>query len=363
MLKIRHFILLILLASMLSACFMPAQVGAPNALPVLAPAQTTGPELFEAPPDATATPTPFQPIPPTAAYLPTEIPTETPIPTEILNPTETPILVQTLPTDTGPVGEIQAPKGNENILLLGSDMRSWWGKGSLFRTDTIILAMLNPEQGTVSLVSFPRDLFVQIPGYGQDRINTAWGRGGFKKLAATLDYNFGVKVDHYVLIEFSDFKRVIDSLGGLDVEVGERLSDYYRGRPILLKPGMKTMNADMVLWYVRSRKTSNDFARNRRQQEVLQAVVNKFLSMDAIKRAPDFYNLYKSAVKTDLGLLDMLPYLPLAAQLGDGGRVKNYFVGPGKVTPYVTPGGAQVLLPQKDKIMKLLQKAMVGGVD
>jgi LCP family protein required for cell wall assembly len=263
----------------------------------------------------------------------------------------------------GPVGDIMAPKGNTNILLLGSDMREWWGKGSLFRTDTIILAMLNPEKGIVSLVSFPRDLYVHIPGHGQDRINTAWGRGGFKKLAATMEYNFGIKVDHYVLIEFSDFKRIIDSLGGLDVQVGERISDYYRGRQILIKPGMRTMNADMVLWYVRSRKTSNDFARNRRQQEVLQAIVDKFLSMDAIRRAPEFYAAYKSSIKTDLSFLDMVPYIPLAAQLGDSKRVQNYFVGSGKVTPYITPGGAQVLVPQKDKIIRLLRKAMEGGAD
>jgi LCP family protein required for cell wall assembly len=263
----------------------------------------------------------------------------------------------------GPIGDIQAPEGIVNVLLLGSDMREWWGKGSLFRTDTIILAMLNPKKGIVSLVSFPRDLFVHIPGHGQDRINTAWGRGGFKKLAATFEYNFGVKVDHYVLIEFTDFKRIVDSLGGLDVQVGERVTDYYRGRQILIKPGLRTMNADMVLWYVRTRKTSNDFARNRRQQEVLQALVLKFLSMDAIKRAPEFYATYQESVKTDLSLIDMLPFISLATQLSDTKRVQNYFVGSGKVTPYVTPGGAQVLLPQKDKIVRLLRKAMEGGAD
>jgi polyisoprenyl-teichoic acid--peptidoglycan teichoic acid transferase len=352
---LRRLSFLIIFTSMLSACVAPSSIGVPNAVPPLGPTETALPPLFEAPPDATATPTPFQPIPPTAAYEPTEIPTATPSPT--------PILPFELPTDIGPVGDIQAPSGIVNILLLGSDMREWWGKGSLFRTDTIILAMLNPEKGIVSLVSFPRDLYVQIPGYGQDRINTAWGRGGFKKLASTLEYNFGVKVDHYVLIEFSDFKRIVDSLGGLDVQVGERLTDYYRGRQILIKPGLRTMNADMVLWYVRSRKTSNDFSRNRRQQEVLQALVNKFLSMDAIKRAPEFYAAYKSSVKTDLSLVDMLPFISLATQLGDSKRVQNYFVGSGKVTPYVTPGGAQVLLPQKDKIVRLLQKAMEGGAE
>jgi LCP family protein required for cell wall assembly len=334
---------------------IPGTVSVPNSLPVLGEAETE-PPLLEAPLDATPTATPFQPIPPTASYLPTEIPTETPTPTpEFIIPLES------LPTDIGPVGNLEAPKGNTTILLLGSDHRPWWGNS--YRTDTIIVAFLNPEKGTVSLVSFPRDLYVTIPGHGQDRINTAWGRGGYKKLSATLEYNFGIKVDHYVLIDFGNFKRIIDGLGGLDVEVGERVSDYYRGRLVTIKPGMRSMNADMVLWYVRTRKTSNDFARNRRQQEVLQAVINKFLSMDAIKNAPQFYEIYKDSVKTDLGLLDMIPFLPLAAQLGDGARVRNYFVGSGKVTPFVTAGGAQVLLPQKDKIMRTLRLAMDGDAD
>ena len=354
---IKRLLIVTVLASTLTSCFMPGPIGMPNSLAVLPPADTAHPALLVAPPDATATPTPFQPIPPTAAYVPTEIPTETPIPTPEALP------IESIPTDFGPVGSIEEPKGITNILLLGSDMREWWGKGSLFRTDTIILASLNPEAGTVSLVSFPRDLYVTIPGHGQDRINTAWGRGGFSKLSDTFEYNFGVKVDHYVLIEFSNFKRVVDSLGGLDVDVGERLSDYYRGRLVTLKPGTHTMNADMVLWYVRSRKTSNDFARNRRQQEILQALINKFLSMNAIQRAPELYDLYDESVKTDLTLFDMLPYLPLAAKLGDGKRVRNYFVGSGKVTPYVTAGGAQVLLPKKDKVMRLLRKAMEGQAE
>jgi len=360
--KFTRSLALLLLVALLSGCFIPGTVGLPNALPQLGAQDTAMPALFEAPADATATPTPFQPIPPTAVYLPTDFPTATPIPTETPTPTVEFIPLEMLPTDMGPVGTIEEPKGIKNILLLGSDMRPWWGKGG-FRTDTIILASLNPEAGTVSLVSFPRDLFVQIPGYGQDRINTAWGKGGFKKLAAVFEYNFGVKVENYVLIEFSSFKRVVDGLGGLDVQVGERMTDYYRGRQVTIKPGMRSMNADMVLWYARSRKTSNDFSRNRRQQEVLQAIVNKFLSMDAISRAPEFYEIYKDSVKTDLDFLDMLPYLSLAAKLGDGQRVKNYFVGSGKVTPFVTAGGAQVLLPQHDKIQRLLRKALEGSAE
>ncbi len=355
--KTKRSLILLSLVALLSGCFIPGAVGVPNPLPQLGPEDTPPAPLFQAPPDATATATPFQPIPPTPVYLPTDIPTATPTPTQ-----EFIIPLESIPTDFGPIEAIEEPKGIRNVLLLGSDMRPWWGKGG-FRTDTIILASLNPEAGTVSLVSFPRDLYVTIPGYGQDRINTAWGKGGFNKLASVFEYNFGVQVDNYVLIEFSSFKRIIDSLGGLDIQVGERMIDYYRGRQVTIKPGLRTMNADMVLWYARSRKTSNDFSRNRRQQEVLQGLINKLLSMDAISRAPEYYMLYKDSVKTDLDFLDALPYLPLAAQLGDGKRVKNYFVGSGKVTPFITAGGAQVLLPQKDKIQRLLRKALEGSAE
>lgn len=340
---------LLLMTALLAGCLMPGVVNLPYAQVSLNQAATLPPLLYQVPPDATPTPTPFQPLPPTPSYLPTEVPTQTPLP----SPTPPP------PEDSGPSSAIERPQGLVNILLLGSDQRPWWGS-KFFRTDTIILASINPSQGTVSLVSFPRDLFVTIPGYGQDRINTAYERGGFKKLAATLEYNFGLQVDHYVLINFSNFKRIIDSLGGLDVEVGETLSDYYRGRYITIKPGVRKMNADMVLWYVRSRKTSNDFARNRRQQEVLKALVIKFLSLNAVARAPELYAIYKDSVTTDMSLRDMLTLLPVAAQLGESGHIRHYFIGAKQVSNWITPGGAMVLLPDRNKIIKILRQAQSG---
>jgi LCP family protein required for cell wall assembly len=349
MLRPRSLVYLLFVTTFLAGCLMPGISGIPLAQVPGSSYESLRPPLFQAPPDATATPTPFQPIPPTPSFLPTQPPTETPLPSPTLPP----------PQDSGPSSSLERPRGLVNILLLGSDQRPWWGS-RYFRTDTIILASINPSQGTVSLVSFPRDLFVTIPGYGQDRINTAYERGGFNKLAATLEYNFGVQVDHYVLIDFSNFKRIVDSLGGLEVEVGETLSDYYRGRYITIKPGVRKMNADMVLWYVRSRKTSNDFARNRRQQEVLKALVVKFLSLNAVARAPELYAIYKDSVTTDMSLKDMLTLLPVAAQLGESGHIRHYFIGPKQVSNWITPGGAMVLLPNREKIIKVLRQAQSG---
>ena len=337
-----------LLVLVLTACSAPGLAGAPIAQ---APSQFENPtptaQLFQAPGDATPTATPFQPLPPTPIYIPTDIPTSTPAPE--VQPVE--------PQLGGAVGVIERPKGQVNLLLLGSDARS---RQKLFRTDTIILASLNPDKGTVDMVSFPRDLYVNIPGWGQDRINTAWERGGFKSLAATLENNFGVVPDHYVLINFSSFKKLVDSLGGLDVQVGESLTDRFGNRTITIPKGRTRMNADMVLWYVRSRKTSNDFARNRRQQEILRALAEKLITLQAIRRAPELYAAYKESVTTDLTLIDMLTFLPLAARLTDSSNIHSHFIGPKQVNNWITPGGAMVLLPVQDEIMKVIRKSLKG---
>lgn len=349
MTKIKKAFLFIIL--LLTACGSPGMAGGTPIAATSEPTSTPMAPLYQVPSDATATPTPFQPLPPTPVYIPAGVPTSA-------GATPEPTIVAPPPQNQSAVGLIQAPKGVMNILLLGSDQRS--RKAKLFRTDTIILASLNPQKGTVSLVSFPRDLWVQIPGYGPDRINTAFEYGGFKTLADTLEFNFGVHPDHYVLINFSSFKDVVDSLGGLDVNVGETLTDRRGYRYITIPKGKTTMSADMVLWYVRSRKTTNDFARNRRQQEVLQAIGNKLISMDAIRRAPELYSAYINSVTTDLGLIDMLSFLPLASQLTDLSRVHHYFVSPAMASDWITPGGAMVLVPDREAIVNVIRKALKG---
>jgi LCP family protein required for cell wall assembly len=273
--------------------------------------------LVQSPPGATATATPFQP----------------------------------------PVGALQLPPDQVNILLLGSDKRPW---DSAFRTDTIMLLTLNPSLGTVSLTSFPRDMYINIPGWGMDRINTAWGKGGFDKLAATFEHNFGVRPDHYVLINFSSFKQIVDSLGGLDVNVGVNVSDYRNGYYFTVPAGPQTMDADTVLWYVRSRKTSNDFQRSRRQQEVLMAIFQKMLSLNALRRIPEFYAIYKDNFTTDMGLTTLVPLFPLAAQLVDTSRIHHYFIGPNQVYDWITPGGGMVLVPRQAEVMAVIRKALNG---
>jgi len=311
-------------------------------------AATPTANLYIAPLDATTTSTPFQPVPPTPVYLPTS----TPAPTATPLPTATPTSVPQANPNKGWV----TPEGQINIILLGSDARPGNTK---FRTDTIILATINTQLGTVNLTSFPRDLYINIPGWGENRINTAYQFGGIKLLYKTLASNFDIQVDHYVIINFSSFKRLVDSLGGLEIEVGQPLTDYRVGYGYVnISKGRVQMDADMVLWYARSRKTSNDFARNRRQQEIIRALMEKFLSLDAIQRAPEFYDIYKDSVTTDLTLTEVLPLLPLATNLTDPSKLNQYYIGPKQVYDWITPGGAMVLMPRRDEIRKVIRKSL-----
>jgi LCP family protein required for cell wall assembly len=341
----KQLILLLSIPLLILACIVPGLMGA---VPVNTnrPALQNRATLVGAAPNATPTPTPFQPIPPTPTYLPTIVPT--------LAPTPTPNGAQAGSNAPAPLLPVHTDQ--VNILLLGSDQRPYEGG---FRTDTILLLSLNPNMGTASLVSFPRDLYLYLPGWSDQRINTAMSFGGIGLLNQTLSYNFGVKVDRYVLVNFWAFVQVIDSLGGIDVQVARALRDHRDGYGNYSVPaGLVHMDGDTALWYVRSRYTSSDFDRGRRQQEVLQAIFLRMLSLNALERAPELYNIYINNVTTDITLTDITPLLPLAGILKDVSKVQRYYIGPAQVIPWTTPSGSQVLLPRTDAIIALLRQAL-----
>ena len=335
------------MAMILTGCAAPVAAEAPAVAVSLL--DTPRPTFVLAGADATATPTPFQPLAPTP--LPGSVewtgPTNTPLPTPTPQFTQPAAGILVEP-------ELSQLPSQINVLLLGADRRPW---DHQFRTDTIMLITLNSELGRVNITSFPRDLYIPLPGYGMGRINTAWTYGGYPLLAQTFKQNFGVKIDYFVLIEFSSFKKIIDSLGGLDVQVAEPVSDYRAGYWVTIPAGKIHMDADTVLWYVRTRKTTNDIARNRRQQEVLQAIFDKLISLNALRRAPEFYELYKGSVTTDITLADVLKWLPFAAKIAETRNIRQYFLTYNHVYDWITPEGAMVLVPQQGAVMQVIRKS------
>jgi len=259
-----------------------------------------------------------------------------------------------IPTET----VLQRPEGQVNILILGSDYRPDSG----YRTDVFMLLSIYPNEGTASLLSFPRDLYVYLPGIGNQRINVAQPFGGFELSKATLQENFNVTADYYIMTNFQGFKGIINSLGGVTVNVGNYLSDKCdlpqadAEKYCTVYAGPTYMNGDTALWYVRSRYSTSDFDRTRRAQEVMYAMFEKLMALDALTRVPELYNLYSSSVETNLTLSEIVSLMPVTTKiLSDPSRLRRFSIGLDQVTPYVLPiSGANVLLPNFDLINELV---------
>lgn len=177
----------------------------------------------------------------------------------------------------------------QTILLIGSDRR--WAGGNGARSDTIILARIEPSRHRIALLSIPRDLYVAIPGHGHDRINMAFHYGGERLLTRVVRETFGVEIDHFVEINFHGFKDVIRTLGGIYVPVDQRYYNRNIGTPetnyanIDLEPGYQKLNPDQALAFARFRHTDNDLVRAARQQLVLRIVGHDALS--------DHWNIFR----------------------------------------------------------------------
>jgi len=361
---LRKGIVLWICIVLLSACNLPGYAD-------ISGGGAQEPVIVVAAVNATPTPTPFQPVPPTPTYIPTEFPTPIPVPTDTPSAPPPPEIVEgqsktwadypgpTIWPDIAipaPVGILPQPAGQMNILVLGSDQRPDEGG---FRTDAMVLVTMNPSQGIVNMTSFPRDYYAYIPGWTVQRLNTAFVYGGFSLTQMTFEYNFGVRPEHYVMIGMNAFKEVVDSLDGVDVQVGQTLTDwrdhygYYT-----VTAGNEHMDGETALWYARSRYSTNDIVRNRRQQEVLEAIFHKLLSLDAVNRAPELYQAYVHNVTTDLSLDDIRPLLPLAAQLGDSSRIHRYAIGSGQVYDWINFSGAQVLMPIREAVIAVMRQAL-----
>src|SRR5919109_4750915 len=341
--------------------------------------------LVTAAPNASPTSTPFQPIPWTPTVT-AGIPVDTATPTiTVPPPTETPvptidpnILINTLV----PFSTIEASGNSQvlnngqetvNFLLIGSDRRS----GTSFRTDTMVIAVLRPQEGQVSLISIPRDLWVSIPGWENQRINTAYQHGisvdypggGSGLLKDTILYNLGIRIDHTAMVEFDGFRQIVDTLGGVDVPVSCAYTDWRLIDPSFdpqnennwqlytTGPGVVHMDGDLALWYARSRQRSSDFDRGRRQQEVLRALFTQALQTGTLARIPDLYNNLKSTEETDLGLGDILQ-LALYAPKMTNADIRSYYIRPPYVSSWITDSGAYVLLPNEESLQQMLTEAM-----
>jgi LCP family protein required for cell wall assembly len=330
-------------APTLAALPSPPPTAAPAGQPALIPSDPPAPP-------ATATPGP--------AYQPSA----TPIRLPVLGGQPLPTLMATAP--------VALPSGKAvNILMLGSDRRP--GEGWSTRSDAVMVVRLDPARQRVALLSLPRDLIVPIPGYGQARVNAATvygeadGSGGGAELARqTVGQFLGLPIDHVLRLDFNAFTAAVDAIGGVDILVEEELYDPayptmdYGYMEAYFAPGLQHMDGETALIYSRIRHTDSNYARNRRQQQVILAVIDKVQQsnlLGQVELISDLTAALRDDIQTDLSLEQMVglawQFRGLAAQSVERYALDENMVSEGVLAddPYATfalPGAVEQLVTE-----------------
>jgi LCP family protein required for cell wall assembly len=166
--------------------------------------------------------------------------------------------------------EVLRDKDVVNLLLIGQDTRV---PGERARSDSIILITMNRTEKEISLTSFMRDLYVQIPGYSDNRINAAYAYGGMELLDETIEKNFAIEIDGNVEVDFDGFTQVIDAVGGVDLDLSPAEASYLQSRGYAVSVGMNHLDGTAALLYARVRSIGNsDYDRTYRQRKLLSSL-------------------------------------------------------------------------------------------
>lgn len=211
--------------------------------------------------------------------------------------------------------------GRTNILLLG--MGGANHPGGLL-SDSMIVASINYKDERLGLINIPRDLWVPIPGNGHSKINGAYSQGETNKAtftsggalsSKTVENILGIPIHYYISMDFEGFKKIVDTVGGVDIYVEKDLNDpYYPAAnmidyaPLKISAGLHHMDGDLALKYARSRETTSDFDRSRRQQQVMSAIKEKVLTLDILanpKKITDLLNILGSHIHTNMSIDEM----------------------------------------------------------
>lgn len=256
------------------------------------------------------------------------------------------------------------------VLVMGLDRRPG-ETGLAYRTDTMMLVSLDPATNSIGILSIPRDLYVEVPGYSQlQRVNSPMVLGELRQPGTgpelamqTVQYNLGIRIHDYVVIDFNAFIKIIDLIGGLDVNIPYSISDSlypdmnYGYDPFYIRAGMQHLDGATTLKYARTRHGDNDFVRAQRQQLVLTALRDRVLSPDLLPQliiqSPSLLAAVNEGLYTGL-TLDQLIQLALylkdisAESMRTGVINEQYTIG------YSTPQGASVLVPDRARIGPLM---------
>ncbi|MBE6771495.1 MAG: LytR family transcriptional regulator [Ruminococcaceae bacterium] len=234
-----------------------------------------------------------------------------------------------------------------NFLFIGQDRRENEGRQ---RSDAMILCSLNPETKELSMISFLRDLYVQIPGYEDNRLNAAYAYGGFSLLKESLRKNFDVIVDGCIEVDFENFKSIVDTIGGIEVELTAAEAEIVGSG---VKEGVCHLDGSQTLTYARIRKIDSDFVRTKRQRNVLSAILGKVKAMDVTGRL-GFVSAVLPMISTDMTDEQLMSLAMQLAGALDKLEVTTHCVPAEGAYKSATVRGMAVLIPDIEKNRKMI---------
>ncbi len=277
---------------------------------------------------------------------------------------------------TGPTPEPWDGASRVTILLMGLDYRDWAEGQGPPRTDTMLLFTIDPVTNSAGMLSIPRDLWVPIPGFDNGKINTAYQLGEVYELPGggpglaveTVEQFLGVPINFYAQVDFSAFEKMIDEIGGVKLNVPEKIKVDPLGpdNTKTLKPGVQTLPGAVALAYARARNTEGgDFDRAQRQQQVILAIRERVLSFDLlpvlIAKSPILYHDVSTGVNTNMTLEQAIK-LALLIQNIPADNIERGAIGMEQITFGTSPEGLDILKPLPDQI-RLLRDEIFTHVD
>ncbi len=207
-----------------------------------------------------------------------------------------------------------------HVMIMGVDSRA----DDVGRSDTLMVAALDTARSKAALLSIPRDTRVPIEGHGYDKINHAYAFGGHQLSQQTVESLLGVPMDHYIIVNTQAFPKLIDAIGGVDINVEKRMHyedpwDDNGGLVIDLYPGEQHMDGAKAIQYVRYRDGEGDIGRIGRQQKFMQAVLKKMVSPEILPKLPEIIRTASTVLKTDMSVTQLLDFAQQMKAVHDNG--------------------------------------------
>jgi LCP family protein required for cell wall assembly len=285
---------------------------------------------------------------------------------------------KTLQDSEGPSAIAWDGKTRVNMLVMGLDYRDWEaGPNEPSRTDSMILLTLDPETKTAGMLSIPRDLWVNIPGFGEDKINVAYFIGQANQLPGggpglavkTVEEFLGVPINYYAQIDFGAFVKFIDEIGGLDIHVKQEIvvDPLGPGNTVTLGEGVQTLDGATALAYARARNTEHgDFDRAERQQQVILSIrdniLNYYTISKLITRALPVYQELSSGLKTNLSVRQALLLAYYVQKIPEENIVRGVIEEPEYAYETINLIGQYVLVPIPEQINILKGRIFASSV-